>query len=211
MAKLAHYGIRGLTNSWLSSFLKNRTQYIYLDGHCSITKQVTCSVLQGPTACPLLFLVYIIDLQCAFSKSIIHIFADDTNLLFPAKKLGTIESVVNYELKILSLNKTKTELIMYRSPRKNLPQEPDIRINDYKFTLHSHVKYLGILIDEVLSWNKQIESICMKLARANCILSKLRYFVPKDICISVYYSLFYTHLITVVLFGPILEKVILIV
>ena len=35
----------------------------------------------------------------------------------------------------------------------------------------------------------------MKLARANCKLSKLRYFVPKDICISVYYYLFYTHLI----------------
>ena len=34
----------------------------------------------------------------------------------------------------------------------------------------------------------------MKLARANGILSKLRYFVPKYICISVYYSLFYTHL-----------------
>ena len=61
--------------------------------------------------------------------------------------------------------------------------------------VHSHVKYLGILIDEVLSWNKQTESICMKLARANGILSKLRYFEPKDSCISVYYSLFYTHLI----------------
>ena len=38
LAKLAHYGIRGLANSWLSSFLKNRTQYVYLDGHCSVTK-----------------------------------------------------------------------------------------------------------------------------------------------------------------------------
>ena len=65
-----------------------------------------------------------------------------------------------------------------------------------------------ILIDEVLPWNKQTESICMKLARVNSILSKLRYFVPKDICISVCYSLFYTHLLTVVWFGPILEKAI---
>ena len=35
----------------------------------------------------------------------------------------------------------------------------------------------------------------MKLSRANGMLSKLCYFVPKDICIPVYYSLFYTHLI----------------
>ena len=47
----------------------------------------------------------------------------------------------------------------------------------------------------ILSWNKQIESVCIKVARANGILFKLHYFVSKDICISVYYSLFYTHLI----------------
>ena len=152
----------------------------------------------------LLFLVCIIDLHSAFSKSIIHHFADATNLLFPAIKLGTIESVVNHELKllslwlqtiILSLNQTKTGLIIFRSPQKNLPHEPDLKINNYKLKLHSHVKYIRILIDEVLSWNKQIESICMKLATANGILSKLSYFVPKDICISVCFSLFYTHFI----------------
>ena len=62
--------------------------------------------------------------------------------------------------------------------------------------MYSHVKYLRKLIDEVLSWNKQIESIYKKLARANGILwlLKLCYFVPKNICISVSY-LFYTHLI----------------
>ena len=36
-------------------------------------------------------------------------------------------------------------------------------IDKNKLKLHSHVKYLGTLIDEVLSWNKQIASICMKL------------------------------------------------
>ena len=92
---------------------------------------------------------------------IIHHFADDTNL-FPAEKLGTIESVVNHELKLLSqwfqsnklsLNETKAELIIFRFQRKNLPREPDIRINNYKLKLYSHVKYLEILSDEVLSWN----------------------------------------------------------
>ena len=103
MAKLAHYGIHELGNSWLSSFLKNRTQYVYSDDHCSITKQVICGVPQGSTLGPLLFFAYINNVQGAFAKSIIHHFADDTNLLFPAKKLGTIESVVNHELNLLSL------------------------------------------------------------------------------------------------------------
>ena len=81
-----------------------------------------------------------------------------------------------------------------RSPRKNLTREPDTRINDYKLKLHSDVKYLGILIAEVLSRNKQIESFCMKLPIANGILSEPHRFIPTDICISVYYSLFHTHL-----------------
>ena len=85
----------------------------------------------------------------------------------------------------LSLNETKTELIIFGSHWKHLPREPDIRINNYKLKLHSLSKYLGILIDKVLSWTKQIDDICTKLTRANGILSKLSHFVPKKTCVSV--------------------------
>ena len=113
---------------------RNRKQYVSLTWHSSSVKTVTCGVPQGSTLGPLLFLLYINDLQSVFSKSIAHHFADDTNLLFPAKKLGTIESVINHELKLLvqwlqsnklSLNETKTELIIFRFPWKHLPREPD--------------------------------------------------------------------------------------
>ena len=129
-----------------------------------------------------------------------HYFVDDTNL-FPAKKLGTIESVINHDLKLLIqclqsnklyLNETKTELIIFRSPWKHLPHKPDIRINNYKLKLHSHIGSLGILINEVLSWNNQIDDICTKLARVHGIHSKLHHFVPKKHMyqhISVYFTL----------------------
>ena len=62
---------------------------------------------------------------------------------FLPKKLGPIQSVVNHEVKRLSQwlpsnksKETKTKLIIFRSPRKNLPREPDIRINNYKLKLH---------------------------------------------------------------------------
>ena len=148
-----------MVNNCLRSFIKNRKQYVSLHGVSSSIKAITCSVPQRSTLGPLLFLLYIYDLQSAFSKSITRNFADNTNLIFLSKKLGTIESVINNELKHLIqwlrgnrllFNETKTELIIFRSPWKQLPREADIRLNNCKLKLHTYVKYLGILIDKIL-------------------------------------------------------------
>ena len=48
-----------------------------------------------------MFLLYINDLQSAFLKLVVHHFADDSNLLFLAKKFSAIESVIDHELKLL--------------------------------------------------------------------------------------------------------------
>ena len=47
---------------------------------------------------------------------------------------------------------------IFRYPRKQLPCDSDIRINNYKLKLHQFVKYLGVLINKVLSWKKQIDN-----------------------------------------------------
>ena len=63
----------------------------------------------------------------------------ESNQLFLAKKLETIESVINHELEllvqwlrnnILSLNGTKTEFIIFRSSLRHLLREPDTRIDN---------------------------------------------------------------------------------
>ena len=53
---------------------------------------------QDPLLGPFLFLLYVNYLQSAFSKLVVHHFTDDSDLLFPGKKLGLIESVMNHEL-----------------------------------------------------------------------------------------------------------------
>ena len=60
---------------------------------------------------------------------------------------------------------------------------------------HSNtVKYLGVYIDENLSWDCHINELCKKLSISNGIIAKLRHCVPKNTVISVYYSIFYPHL-----------------
>ena len=87
-------------------------------------------------------------------------FVDETNLIFSSENIGTIESVINNELRHLvqwlrgnklSLNETKTKLIIFRATWKQLPREPDISLNNCKLKLHTYVKYLGMSTDDVLS------------------------------------------------------------
>lgn len=131
LQKLNSYGIRGIVNDWLRSFLTNRKQIVCVNGFNSPTESVLCGVPQGSTLGPLLFIIYINDLNKLLKKCIVHHFADDTNLIFASKKIATIETVMNFELKLLSswlksnklsLNTSKTEFIVFHSPRKKVPE-----------------------------------------------------------------------------------------
>ena len=57
-----------------------------------------------------------------------------------------------------------------------------------------YIKYLGMYIDKFLDWNLHITELGKKLGRANGILSKLRYNAPQNLCIQVYYAIFYSYL-----------------
>ena len=56
------------------------------------------------------------------------------------------------------------------------------------------VKYLGVMLDENVTWSEQIEHLSTKLSRCAGIFSKLRYYLKKDVLIRVYHALFNSHL-----------------
>ena len=56
------------------------------------------------------------------------------------------------------------------------------------------VKYLGVYLDNNLSWDNHIYELSKKLSRVNGILSKLRHYVPKLTMLQIYYALFYSHM-----------------
>ena len=73
--------ISGFANKWFRSYLSNRKQYVSVNCHESNLASVLYGVLQGSVFSPLLFLVYINDLNQAIKFCKVHHFADDTNLL----------------------------------------------------------------------------------------------------------------------------------
>ena len=75
-----HFGIHGVSNDWFKSYLSNRYQYVSINGYESGLAAINYSVPQGSVLGPLLFLLYINDLNQAIKCCKIHHFTDDTNV-----------------------------------------------------------------------------------------------------------------------------------
>ena len=173
--KLNHYGIRGITNSWFRSYLTNREQFVFVEGCESSKRFVNHGVPQGSVLGPLLFLIYINDLPNILKHSKANLFADDTGLLSHDSSLKQLETKVNSDLVNLSnwlkankisLNEGKTEVILFRSRNKRINYNMKLTLNGFKLKFSSHVRYLGLQLDEHLSWKHHLEVLAKKLSRA---------------------------------------------
>ena len=201
--KLYYYGIRGKPLDLFRSYLTNRSQYVKVNGVSSSMGAVRHGVPQGSVLGPLLFLLYINDLHCAIRYSTVHHFADDTNLLSVSKSPKILKNRMNKDLHFLwnwlnankiSLNATKTEYVIFKSPTRDLDYEIKLKIGGERLFPSNYIKYLGVQLDSNLKFKPQINDVAIKLKRTNGILAKLRHMVPRATLISIYYALFHSHL-----------------
>ena len=205
LEKLNHYGITGISNTWFKSYLTDRQQFVSISGKNSDFTTTEHGVPQGSVLGPLLFLIYINDLhQCIHNSNSFH-FADDTNLLYiPPNNIRNKNIVrrLNIDLKSLntwlmankiSLNSSKTELIVFR--KKNVPiPNLKIKLNGVSLKPKGEIKYLGITIDEHLTFKSHINIMNAKLKRANNLLALSRHYLPSNLLKQIYYSQFHSHL-----------------
>ena len=127
-------------------------------------------------------------------------FADDRNLLLSHKNIDTLFAIMNVELesvstwfksKKLSLNvdKTKWSLFHPLSKRQFLPQTlPDLLIEDIHIKREDVSKFLGVFIDENLSWKQHIEILSSKTSKSIGILCKSRDVLSKQCLKQLYFS-----------------------
>ena len=202
--KLHHYGFRGCINDWFRSYLNERKQRVTINGFESEIKLIKHGVPQGSVLGPLLFLIYINDLNKSISFSSTYHFADDTNIININTNYKKLQKEINHDLKSLnewllankiSLNVAKTELIFFHKVRSPLPPNLKIKMNGKRLTHSNYVKYLGIYIDETLTGTFHCEEIIKRLNRANGILAKARHYMPLHILKNIYYAVFSSHLL----------------
>ena len=119
--KLKYYGVTGTALNLMSSYMKNRKQYVVYDTIRSEYSEVYTGVPQGSILSPLFFCIYNNDLIAASDKLIFLMYADDTTIYFNIEDFGqqNTEVEINTELEKvntwlklnkLSLNAQKNEM-----------------------------------------------------------------------------------------------------
>ena len=79
----------------------------------------------------------------------------------------------------MSLNTSKTEIIIFRPKQKQITKLLNFRISGENINTCSKVRHLGVVFEEHLDWNLHISSLKWKLNRSIGIFSKIRQYVGK--------------------------------
>ena len=202
LLKLENYGIRGVALDWFKSYFSNREQYVTYNNCKSTTRNLSCGVPQGSILGPLLFILYINDLCHVATRCFLMLFADDSNLFYTGDDLEALNREINEELgnilfwlevNKLSLNVNKTHYIIFRS-RNIATQDVHINVKNVTIDKVEYTKFLGVIIDEKLSWKQHIEYVRKKLSKSTGILSKARKYLPKECLKTLYYTFAYPYL-----------------
>ena len=174
--KLYHYGIRGKALKWFRSYLTNRKQFVAINGHYSSQQDVDCGVPQGSLLGPLLFILYINDIQNSSEILSFILFDDDpdphtlVNIL-----VSELENLLSWiRANKLSLNLQKTKCMSFSNSLDRLPTS--ITLDGTVLEIVSSTKFLGLTIDNKLSWKPHIGSVCRTISQNIGVINKVKYY-----------------------------------
>ena len=88
----------------------------------------------------------------------------------------------------------KTEIVLFRLKNKIVYKNMNFCISGQKITSTTHARYLGILMDQHLSWGQHLKMLKQKLSRANGLPAKVCYYLSPKLLRTLYFSIFESHL-----------------
>ena len=95
----------------------------------------------------------------------------------------------------ISLNTKKTEIVLFRSEKTIIKKNMNFRISGQKINIMKETTYLGMIMDEHLTFKNHMDTVKLKLNRANEFLAKLsHYYVNPALLRTIYYAISELHL-----------------
>ena len=182
--KLENYGVRGSSLDWFRNYLTTRTQRTQYGKELSSSLPVYFGVPQGSVLGPLLFVLHINDLPNCLENCSIGLYADDTVIYFTGiSTIEIIKAMQDYLDRVaqwmdensLLLNYSKTETVLFGT-RQKLEKAAHFSLTLHQKTIKrvSTFKYLGVLLDEQLSWKEHTEVVSKKVCKRLGLLSRIR-------------------------------------
>ncbi len=216
LSKLSHYGIRGKALEWFRSYLDHRRQYVNYCGNKSTTQYIEYGVPQGSVLGPLLFIIYANDIPSSLRHCKAILFADDTTVYRTGQDLDDLYTTVNSDLSQLtdwfranqlSVNPSKTKSILFSKQKHVDLMNRSLVIDKEKLECVTNTKFLGIFIDEHMTWEYHIKHCQKKISSGVYAINISKHVLAETHLKTLYYSLIHPYLIYGIrLWGNTLQK-----
>lgn len=211
LSSLYKIGVRGHFLKWFQSYLNDRKLIVKVLNSTSEEKDVRYGVPQGSQLGPVLFIIYLNELLNMIHNCYIWAYADDVLLLAHDKNLQAAEEKLQNDFITLSrwvhdrgliINNQKTCLMHICQKNMKTNRELCITYHSCKclnggdqcqcesVTIVKETKYLGMLVDNKLTWKAHITSLHKKLRPCVAAMYKLQYKTTNPVKLAVYKALF---------------------
>ena len=191
-------------NNFLKSYLSERKQFTRINDCNSNIMNITYGVPQGSILGPLLFTLYINDISQAMTNCKTNLFADDTAMVFTHHDVNTLISNCQtslehvykwFKLNKLSLSLSKSAFLLFhgknKDPKYNIKR---IEVNGHDIKRMNSVKYIGLHLDEKLSWDFHINELCKSLTKYFSVFYNMRNMVNIRLARTVYFTCIHSRI-----------------
>ena len=173
LSKLINQSLSSSTSSWFQSYLSNRSQ---------VTHVLSSRVPQHSSLDPLFFSAFINDLPSVLPLNSTVLFADDTTIYIVNDKVCSLLSSLQICLNLanlwlqrngLRLNTTKTKSMLIHPSRKVCDSTLELCVDGSQVEQVRSFKFLGVTINDTLTWSDHINMVCAKVSRNINLLRRL--------------------------------------
>ena len=205
LCKLEKMGIRGITNSWFESYLSGRslvTKVTTSENNTTYSDafDISFGTAQGSCLGPLFFLLFCNDIHLLPLYSQLILFTYDTTLFNSHKSEKFLEYMLNCDLEILldwfnanqlSINLEKTVMMQFWPKNAKIK----IKARNNVIPIVRNTKFLGVFMDDTLSWKTHVEYLHNKLSMNQHMLQTSKNKLDKNSLRNVYFSHIHSHLV----------------
>ena len=183
------------------NYLENRYQRVKSKETETEWKKVKRSVPQGGGFSPELFNTYTRELSdesevitTQFADDITHSDSDFSFELLTEKLQKAFYTTKKFcDKQKLEINTKKTQFIIFKPPRKKLPENFKIQLEDNSIMVENSVKLLGVQLDKHLTFDEQINSVIKKCNSKLGMLARASKSMPKQLLKLAYTGLVRSH------------------